>query len=142
MEIEYVGFLLGHGGDALQMLALANGMHERGTRVHITVPSIPSSVTFAERCDALGIECDRSPLLAASMDGTNQSLLKILRLLRSIKAPIVHFHTGNSCLPRSVMVALEVLRKGACMVTIQSPTRPSFRGVTERASGRRRPVAG
>ena len=141
-EIEYVGFLLGHGGDALQMLALANGMHERGTRVHITVPSIPSSVTFAERCDALGIDCDRSPLLTASMDGTNQSLPKILRLLRSIKAPIVHFHTGNSCLPRTVMVALEVLRSQTSMVTIHSPYKTivpgSQRGRFWAATARRR----
>ena len=41
--------------------------------------------------------------------------------MRSIKAPVVHFHTGDSCLPRSVMVALEVLRKEGGMVTIQSP---------------------
>ena len=29
-DVTYVGLLLGHGGDALQMLALANGMKERG----------------------------------------------------------------------------------------------------------------
>jgi glycosyltransferase involved in cell wall biosynthesis len=41
--------------------------------------------------------------------------------LRSIRSPIVHFHSGNSCLPRSVMMALEVLRYRPSFVTVHSP---------------------
>ena len=35
-EIVYVGFLIGHGGDALQMLGLAHGVSRIGARVRIT----------------------------------------------------------------------------------------------------------
>jgi glycosyltransferase involved in cell wall biosynthesis len=120
-DVTYVGLLMGHGGDALQMLALANGVKERGARVHIVLPEVPSSVTFRERCGALGISCDRTPLLSVSMDGARQRLSSIVKLLRSIRSPIVHFHTGNSCLPRTVMASLELLRYRSSFVTVQSP---------------------
>jgi glycosyltransferase involved in cell wall biosynthesis len=120
-DVVYVGFLLGHGGDALQMLALATGMRESGARVRIVVPEVPSSVTFKERCDTIGVPCARTPLISASMAGAGQSLPSMLRLLRAIRAPIVHFHTGNSVLPRSVMLALELLRYRRSIATLQSP---------------------
>jgi glycosyltransferase involved in cell wall biosynthesis len=121
VDVAYVGLLLGHGGDALQMLDLANGIQQRGARVHITLPAVPTSVTFKERCDTLGIACERSPLLSVSMQGARQNLLSVMQLLRSIRAPVVHFHTGNSYLPRSVMLALELLRYRKTFVTLQSP---------------------
>ena len=42
----------------------------------------------------------------------------------------MHFHTGNSCLPRAVMFALEVLRNETSMVTIQSPYKTIVRGAS------------
>jgi hypothetical protein len=30
VDVTYIGFLLGHGGDALQMLELAKGVHDGG----------------------------------------------------------------------------------------------------------------
>jgi glycosyltransferase involved in cell wall biosynthesis len=120
-HIAYVGFVLGHGGDALQMLDLARGASERDARVSITVPEIPSTETFAERCRAVGVECVRSPLISVTTGGARQGPIRISRLLRSTSAPIVHFHTGNSCLPRSVMTSLEVMRYRRCFVTVQSP---------------------
>jgi glycosyltransferase involved in cell wall biosynthesis len=120
-EVAYVGFLLGHGGDALQMLALANGVQEAGRRVRIILPAVESSVTFKDRCDALGIECLRTPLISASMQGSRQNLASVIRLLRSIDEPTVHFHSGNSCLPRSVLLGLAMLRYRRPFVTLQSP---------------------
>ncbi len=121
LDVTYIGFLLGHGGDALQMLELAKGIHADGGGVHIVVPKLESSVSLKERCDALGIDCERTDLITASLGGARQRLPGVLKLLRRVQSPIVHFHTGNSCLPRSVMVALELLRYRPSIVTLQSP---------------------
>lgn len=121
LDITYVGFLLGHGGDALQMLDLASGTQARGARVRIVVPATTESVLFAERAAAVGVECHRSDLIAVSMGGSRQSLWSMLRLFRSIDSPIVHVHTGNSCLPRMAMIALTLLRFRPGVVTLQSP---------------------
>jgi glycosyltransferase involved in cell wall biosynthesis len=120
-DIAYIGFVLGHGGDALQMLDLANGMRDVGARVRIIVPEVESSVTFKARCDDLGIECVRSPLITVSLEGERQDALAVARLLRSVHEPIVHFVTGNSCLPRVVMANLVAQRHRRAFVTLQSP---------------------
>lgn len=120
-DVELVGFLTGHGGDALQMLSLADGLQQRGVRVRIRLPDGEQSVTFQERCVKLGIECHRTGLVVADLHGSSQRLMSQLRLVRSLKAPIVHFHTGNSCLPRSTLVALTILRSQPTFVTLQSP---------------------
>jgi glycosyltransferase involved in cell wall biosynthesis len=103
------------------MLALASGLNRCGARTRIVLPDGENSVKFKERCDEVGVECERSSLISASMQGTRQSLPSIVRLLRSIDSPIVHFHTGNSCLPRTVMASLELLRFRSSFVTLQSP---------------------
>jgi glycosyltransferase involved in cell wall biosynthesis len=121
LDVTYIGFLLGHGGDALQMLELAKGIHADGGGVRIVVPELESSLTLKERCDALGIECERTSLITASLEGARQRLPRIVKLLRQVSSPIVHFHTGNSCLPRSAMAALELLRYRPSIATLQSP---------------------
>ena len=120
-DILYVGFLTGHGGDANQMLLQAHGMHRRGARVKIVVPERDTSVEFAARCRELGIECERTALIQADLAGPRQSLRSMITLARQLRAPVVHFHTGNSCLPRSLMAALTVVRAQRAFVTIQSP---------------------
>ena len=45
-DIQYIGFLTGHGGDAVQMLHLASGMHTRGSRVKVIVPNADTSLGF------------------------------------------------------------------------------------------------
>jgi glycosyltransferase involved in cell wall biosynthesis len=120
-DITYVGFLLGHGGDALQMLELARGMRRRGALVEIVMPAVPESVTFAERSVALGVPCRRTDEIEASMSGSRQRLAALIHLLREVRSPIVHFHTGNSILPRRLMLALELLRYRRGFVTLQSP---------------------
>lgn len=121
VDVVHIGFLLGHGGDALQMLQLADGIKQRGARVRIIVPAVPSSVTFKERCEAVAIACDRTPLISVSMQGARQNLSSMIRLLRSVRAPIVHFHSGNSALPRALMTAMELLRYRRGFATLQSP---------------------
>jgi glycosyltransferase involved in cell wall biosynthesis len=121
LDVTYIGFLLGHGGDALQMLSLAEAVQSSGARVKVIVPAIETSVTFAERCRSVGVQCERSELITAHLHGARQSVRSVIRLLRSVDSPVVHFHTGNSCLPSSVMVALEALRYRPAVVTLQSP---------------------
>jgi glycosyltransferase involved in cell wall biosynthesis len=120
-DVTYVGFLLGHGGDALQMLELAKGVRDGGAAVKIVVPAVDSSMGFKARCDDLGIECERSNRISVRLHGARQNLPSIARILRDIRSPIVHFHTGNSCLPRTVMASLELLRYRRTFVTLQSP---------------------
>ncbi len=120
-EILYVGFLLGHGGDAVQMLALAAGMVSRGHRVNVVVPELETSIGFAERCRQLNVPVERSPLLRADARGVSQSIPNLLRFFRRNHAPLVHLHTGDVCLPRSVLLAMDLLRLRRAIVTIQSP---------------------
>jgi glycosyltransferase involved in cell wall biosynthesis len=145
LDVTYVGFLLGHGGDALQMLELAKGIHAEGGRVKIVVPALESSLTLKERCDALGIECERTELITASLAGARQWLPSVLKLFRRVRSPIVHFHSGNSCLPKSAMVALELLRYRPSVTTLQSPyetiTPGSLRARMWARTARRRMVA-
>ena len=96
VDVVYVGFLLGHGGDALQMLQLAGGHAGPGVSVRLVVPAVPESVTFARRCEELGLPCERTDLISVTMSGARQSLRSMLRLLSTLREPVVHFHTGNS----------------------------------------------
>jgi glycosyltransferase involved in cell wall biosynthesis len=120
-DITYVGFVLGHGGDALQMLRLASAADATGRSVRLIVPELDESVTFAARSSELGLPCVRTPLIAAGWHAPRQRFRSMIELFRSIDSPIVHIHTGNSLLPRSTMAALELLRYRPAFVTVQSP---------------------
>ncbi len=120
-EILYIGFLLGHGGDAHQMLGLAAGMAARGRRVKIVVPELPTTVEFAGRCEAQGIPAVRSPLLHSDPHAARQSIPELLELLTRYRAPIVHFHTGDECLPRMALLVRRVLDSPRAFVTVHSP---------------------
>jgi glycosyltransferase involved in cell wall biosynthesis len=121
LDVAYVGFLLGHGGDAIQMLALAEGMARLDARVGIVVPSNDYTVTLKQRCETVGLTCLTSDLISVDSAGSRQRFRSVLRLLSGIRARVLHFHTGNSCLPRSVTLALEFIRHPAALVTLQSP---------------------
>jgi glycosyltransferase involved in cell wall biosynthesis len=60
-------------------------------------------------------------LITATLTGARQNPFGVAKLLRSVREPIVHFHTGNSCLPRIVMANLVLQRYRKTFVTIQSP---------------------
>jgi glycosyltransferase involved in cell wall biosynthesis len=121
LDVVYVGFVLGHGGDAVQMLALANGVKELGARVKVVVPAIDTTVTFSERCEALGVACERTDQITVDASHSRQRLGSLVKLLRTLDAPVVHFHTGDVCLPRTAMLAMEVLRFAPSFVTLHSP---------------------
>jgi glycosyltransferase involved in cell wall biosynthesis len=120
-DISYVGYLYGHGGDALQMLQLSIGMQQLGARVEIVVPETETTVQLAERCRLEGIDCRRTTLMSVTTAGAHQRLPAVVQLLRSTSAPVVHFHTGNSCLPNSVVAAMQLLAYRRTFVTVHSP---------------------
>lgn len=121
VEIIYIGFLLGHGGDALQMLDLATGMAARGRRVKLVVPELETSVGLAQQCRERGLPVERTPWIRSDMRGPKQNPLSLVRLFRTHRAPILHLHTGDVCLPRMVMLTMRLLRVPRSFVTIQSP---------------------
>lgn len=120
-DVTYIGFLLGHGGDALQMLTLASGIQQLGLRVNVIVPELDTTLGFAQRCREVHVPCERSPLITSDLHGRRQNLGSLVRFFRSLDAGLLHLQTGNSCLPRAAMLALELLRKPRGVVTLQSP---------------------
>ena len=123
MDILYIGFCAGHGGDAVQMLELAAGMVARGKRVRIVVPANRTTVDFAERGSERGVPVERSPLLCNLSNATAfpQNLLDLIRLFRSHRAGLIHFHTADVCLQRRIPLVMGLLRLPRAFVTIQSP---------------------
>jgi glycosyltransferase involved in cell wall biosynthesis len=103
------------------MLLAAIGAKSVGAKVKIIVPLLPTSEEFAERCAEDGIECERTKLIAAGQDGPRQNPVSMIRLAWSLKGRVIHFHTGNSSLPRLLLTALALLRSDRIFVTIQSP---------------------
>ena len=121
VDILYVGFLLGHAGDALQMLSLAAGMQRRGASVQIVVPELPTSVAFAALCEERGVPCLRSGCVRADMHRNRQYLLALLRLFRRFRASVTHLHTGDVCPPRLATVAMDLAHVPPAVATVQSP---------------------
>ncbi len=119
-DILYLGLVFGHGGDALQMLELAAGAAARGLRAKIAVPALDSTLELAVRAQAYGIPLERLEWLRA--DGqSRQSLPHLLPYLQAHRGSLLHFHTGDVCLPRSVMLAMELLRLPRAFATLHSP---------------------
>ena len=108
-EIVTIGFVLGHGGDAGQMLDLAAGMAARGRRVRVIVPVLETTVRLAEQGAERGVLVERSPLVRADPRGAQQSLSDLLELLSRYRNALLHFHTGDVCLPRPAQAALRKL---------------------------------
>lgn len=120
-EIVYIGFVLGHGGDAGQMLDLAAGMAERGRRVRIVVPVLETTAGLAKQGAARGVPVERSPLVRADPRGAQQSLPDLLELLNRHRDSLLHFHTGDVCLPRPAQTALRQLDLPRALATVHSP---------------------
>ena len=120
-EIVYIGFVLGHGGDARQMLDLAVGMAAKGRRVRVVVPALETTVRFAKEGAARGVLVERSPLVRADPRGAQQSLPDLMELLNRHKASLLHFHTGDVCMPRPAQAALRQLGLPRAFATVHSP---------------------
>jgi glycosyltransferase involved in cell wall biosynthesis len=121
VDVTFGGFVLGHGGDAIQMLDLAAGVRDRGRTVRVVVPFANSSTSLAERGRERGIDVERSPALRADDEGVRQNLGRLVQFFRTHPADIVHLHTGDVCLPRSVVGVMKVLRLPPAVVTVHSP---------------------
>lgn len=121
IDILYVGFLLGHGGDAVQMLELASGMARRGRRVKLVVPALETSLQLVERGRERGVDVERSALIRADAHASRQNPVDVIRFFAANRGHIVHIHTGDVCLPRFAVVALDLLRIPRVCVTVHSP---------------------
>jgi len=118
----YIGFLLGHGGDAMQMLELATGMAVSGRRVKLVVPELETSVSLARLCKERGLPVERTPWIRADALGAKQNPFDLVRLFQTYRAPILHLHTGDICLPRTVLLTMRLLRVPLGFATIHSPS--------------------
>ncbi len=123
VAIVYFGFVLGHGGDAIQMLELAHGMQQRGRRVRIVVPRIPTTEGLAADAAARGVELIRTPLMRADPVAPKQVPEDLIALFGQHSAPVLHFHTGDFCLSRTVPKVLgEIgIPPERVVVTVHSP---------------------
>ena len=120
-DILYLGFVLGHGGDAIQMLELASGIQKRGRSVKIMVPLLPSSESLEERCRERGIAIERTSLMHADAFAARHNFISLIRLFAKNRASVVHVHTGDVCLPRAVLLAAALTRTRHLCATLQSP---------------------
>jgi len=121
VDVLYIGFVLGHGGDALQMLHLAAEVARRGVRVKIVVPDLDTTLDLVERGRECDVRVERSAWIRADQYNARQNLLNLLRIFRENRAPLLHLHTGDVCLPRLVLLAMNLLHMPPALVTIQSP---------------------
>jgi len=122
-DIIFIGFVLGHGGDAAQMLELAAGMQSRGKRVKVVVPDLPTTQLFAQQGLARGVEVVRTPLIRADPVAPRQVPADLIRLFCSNPAKLLHLHTGDFCLSRTVPRVMGDLNipPDKVVVTVHSP---------------------
>jgi glycosyltransferase involved in cell wall biosynthesis len=128
IDILYVGFVLGHGGDAVQMVDLAAEIGRRGLRVRIIVPEIPTTLVAERRAQTLGVDLVRTPLIRADAHNARQNLVHLLRMFRDNRARLYHLHTGDVCLPRLALLAMGLLDVRPVVVTTHSPYSTLSRG--------------
>jgi len=122
LDIVYIGFVLGHGGDAAQMLDLADAMQRRGNRVRIVVPQLPTTELFATQCLERGVEVERSGLIRADPVAPRQVPEDLRALFQAYPDSLLHLHTGDVCLSRTVPAALRDLNivQSRVFVTVHS----------------------
>jgi glycosyltransferase involved in cell wall biosynthesis len=121
LKVTYLGFVEGHGGDALQMLALARGMSGIGADVEIVVPCTDENATFVERCRVAGLPARQTDLISMTSVDSRQRLRSLVRMLRELDCDVLHIHAGDSCLPRKFMIALGLSGRRSAFATLQSP---------------------
>lgn len=120
MDILSIGFVIGRGGDAWQMLDLAAGVAANGRSVEVIVRDHPMTAELVRRGRELGIQVVQSSAIRADEHGVGQSIPRLLWLFVSQRARLLHIHTGGVCLPRSVGLVLRLLRLRV-IVTVHSP---------------------
>jgi len=121
LDILYAGFVLGHGGDAIQMVELAAEIGRRGLQTRILVPELPTTLVVEERARSLGLDLVRTPWIRADATSSRQNLIHLLRAFRDNRASLYHLHTGDVCLPRLALLAIGLLDLKPVVVTTHSP---------------------
>jgi glycosyltransferase involved in cell wall biosynthesis len=120
-SVLMIGVVYGHGGDAAQMLHLADELQQSGHHVSVIVPALPTTVELARRAAQRGVSLRRSRLLTSGRwSPIGQALLWAEIRLR-YRPDVLHFHTGDICLPRRVTMFLRCAgRRRPVIVTVHS----------------------
>ena len=123
LDILYIGFVLGHGGDAAQMLDLASSMAARGRRVRVIVPDLPTTAGLALRGSKRGVDVVRTDLIDADPVAPRQIPERLHRLFQEHPAELIHLHTGDFCLSRTVprIMGERGIPRHSALVTVHSP---------------------
>ena len=117
VDMLFVGFVGGTGGASVLMLEMAAQMTARGRKVKVVVPACQSTLAYAERCRQKSVVVERSPWLIERKLAV-RSLIDAFRALRSYRAPVVHFHLGNTnTISGDFLFAMELLRFPPVYVT-------------------------
>jgi glycosyltransferase involved in cell wall biosynthesis len=121
-DVLFVGFVGGTGGASTLMLELAARIASRGIKVKIIVPEYDTTVPYSERGRQRGIVIERSPwLVDRSLELRN--LIDAMRFIRGCRAPVVHFHLGNTNIIQShFLAAMDLLRLPPVYVTPHTNT--------------------
>ena len=116
-DVLFVGFVGGTGGASTLMLDLAARIAARGVQVKIIVPAYDTTVPYSERGKQRGIVIERSPwLVERRLELRN--VIDAVRFIRGCRAPVVHFHLGNSNTIQShFLAAMDLLRLPPVYVT-------------------------
>jgi glycosyltransferase involved in cell wall biosynthesis len=113
----FVGFVGGTGGASTIMLELAARMASRGVKVKIIVPAYDTTLPYRERGRQRAVVIERSPLLVERRFEL-RNVIDAMRFVRGCRAPVVHFHLGNSnTIPRNFLAAMKLLRLPPVYVT-------------------------
>ena len=121
-DVLFGGFVGGTGGASTLMLELAARIASRGLKIKIIVPEYDTTVPYSERGRQRGIVIERSPwLVERSLELRN--LIDAVRFIRGCRAPVVHFHLGNTNTIHShFLAAMDLLRLPPVYVTPHTNT--------------------
>lgn len=116
-HVLFVGLVGGTGGASTIMLELAARMASRGVKVKIVVPAYETTVPYRERGRQRAVVIERSPwLVERRLELRN--VIYAVRFVRECRAPVVHFHLGNTnTIPRNFLAAMKLLRFPPVYVT-------------------------
>jgi glycosyltransferase involved in cell wall biosynthesis len=120
-EIVYIGYTGGLGGEAIHMFDLAAAVAALGRRVTVVVPELDALRPLLDRYHGItNLTLVTTPLIR--FDTRAQDPRDVLRLLSAYRsADVLHLQTGDICLPRMTLLALELLRHRNLYATIHCP---------------------
>jgi glycosyltransferase involved in cell wall biosynthesis len=120
-SVLMIGVVYGHGGDAAQMLHLAEELQQSGHDVSVIVPVLPTTVELARRAAQRGVSLRRSRLLTSGRWFPLGQALLWAEIRFRYRPDVLHFHTGDICLPRRITMFLRCAgRRRPVVVTVHS----------------------